>query len=73
MLNRQWANLGVVHACVEANDDNATLCDKTSVNVSGLIGAPIGWLAPSPPMNWNPTVNLSRGEPPFDEMDNPGG
>ena len=59
-------NADEIEHYVEANDDNAILCD-------GLIGAPIGWTTPSPPKNWNSLVSLSKGEPPFDERDNLGG
>ncbi len=38
---------------------------------SALPGAPIGWSPPSPPDDWNPTVNSLKREPPFDEIDNP--
>jgi hypothetical protein len=72
-IERLCHDANEIEHCVEANDDNAILCDETSQKVSGWIGAPIGWSAPSPPKNWNPTVNLSKGRPPFDEVDNPGG
>ena len=58
---------------VEAHDDDAIVCDEKAKNVSGLIGAPIGWSAPSAPENWDPTVNLAKGKPHFDAVDNPGG
>ena len=62
-----------IEHCVEAHDDDDILCDEIAENVSGLIGAPSGWSAPSAPKDWDPTVNLAKGEPHFDEVDNPGG
>ena len=72
-IERLHRDADEIEHCIEANDEDAILCDKTSPKVSGLIGAPIGWSAHFPPANWNPTVNLSKGEPLFDDVDNPGG
>jgi hypothetical protein len=62
-----------IEHCVEVHDDNAILCDQIAESVSGLIGAPSGWSAPSAPKDCDPTIYLSEGEPHFDEVDNPGG
>jgi hypothetical protein len=61
-----------IEHCVEANDDDAIVRDEPNMVPSALPGAPTGWSPPTPPDNWNPTVNLLKGEPPFDEVDNPG-
>ncbi len=42
------------------------------VSKSRLYGAPPGWSAPGPPDDWNPTINVNRGEPRFEDVDNPG-
>ena len=61
-----------IEHCVEANDDDAIICDEPNMVPSALPGAPNGWSPPSPPDNWNPIVNSLKREPPFDEVDNPG-
>ena len=58
---------------VEVDDDDAFVCNKTENVLSTLFGAPKGWSPPGPPEDWNPKVNSSRGEPPMDDVDNPGG
>ena len=61
-----------IEHCVEANNDNAFICDEPNMVPSALPGAPNGWSPPSPPDNWNPIVNSLKREPPFDELNNPG-
>ncbi len=58
--------------CVEANDDNAIVCDEPNMVPSAFSGAPNGWSPTSPPNIWNPTLNSLKREPPFDEVDDPG-
>ncbi len=60
-----------IEHCVEANDDDAIICDEPNIVPSALPGATNHWSPPSPPDNWNPTVNSLKREPPFDEVDNP--
>ncbi len=43
-----------IEHCVEANDDDAIVCDEPNMVPSALPGAPNGWSPPSPPDNWNP-------------------
>jgi len=52
---------------------DACVCDKTNNVQSTLFGSPKGWTPPDQPEDWNPRVSSSRGEPPMDYMDNPGG
>jgi hypothetical protein len=61
-----------IEHCVEVDDDDAIICDEPNMVPSALPGAPNGWSPPSPPNNWNSTVNSLKREPPFDEVDNPG-
>ncbi len=61
-----------IEHCVEADDDDAIICDESNMVPPALPGAPNGWSPPSPPNNWNPTINSLKREPPFDEVDNPG-
>ncbi len=58
--------------CVEANDDDAIICDEPNMVPSALPGATNGWSPPSPPNNCIPTINSLKREPPFDEVDNLG-
>ncbi len=70
------------HLCFDANEnesgvevDNnyATVCDlKDNTSNSRLYGALPGWSAPSAPDDWDPTININRGEPRFEDVDNPG-
>ena len=51
--------------------------DDAMINVSNnatISGAPYGWKVPGPPANWKPNEpNTEAGEPPFEDVDNPGG
>ncbi len=38
-----------------------------------LYGAPPGWSPQCGPDDWNPTINRNKGEPLFEDVDNPGG
>jgi hypothetical protein len=38
-----------IEHCVEANDDDAFVCDESNMVPSALPGAPNGWSPPSPP------------------------
>jgi hypothetical protein len=58
---------------VEVDEDDACVCEETNDVQSTLFGAPKGWSPPGQPEDWNPRVNSSRGEPPMDDVDNPGG
>jgi len=58
---------------VEVDDDDACVCEETNDVQCTLFGAPKGWSPPGQPEDWNPRVNSSRGEPPMDDVDNPGG
>jgi hypothetical protein len=40
---------------------------------SMLYRAPPSWSPPSCPDDWNPTINRNKGEPLFEDVDNPGG
>ncbi len=57
---------------METNDDDAIACDEPNMVPSALSGAPNGWSPPSPPNDWNHTINSLKREPPFDEVDSPG-
>jgi hypothetical protein len=40
---------------------------------SMLYRAPPGWSPPCAPDDWNTTINRNKGEPLFQDVDNPGG
>jgi hypothetical protein len=49
------------------------MCEvKDLTSKSRLYGAAPGWSAPGPSDDWNPTINVNRGEPRFEDVDNPG-
>ena len=59
------------------NEQNATQCfvtnDRRGKQLSSLYGAPAGWTPPGPEDGWAPKkVNTTKGEVPFEEVDNPG-
>jgi hypothetical protein len=59
---------------VEIDDNDAFMCEvKDDSSHSRLYGAPPGWSGPSAPNEWNPTVKKNKGEPLFEDVDNPGG
>ena len=63
-----------IESGVEVDDNDAIVCEmKNDISHSRLYGAPPGWSAPSAPDDWNPTVNRNKGEPLFEDVDNPGG
>ncbi len=62
-----------IESGVEVDDLDAILCEvKDHTSKSRLYGAPPGWAAPSAPHGWDPTINLNRGEPRFEDVDNLG-
>jgi hypothetical protein len=63
-----------IESGVEVDDNDAFVCEVTDESVrSRLYGAPPGWSAPCAPDDWNPTINRNKGEPLFQDVDNPGG
>ncbi len=72
-LERLCFDAHEIESGVEVDDDDAFVCEvKVNTSNSSLYGAPPGWTAPSAPDDWNPTVNINRGEPRFEDVDNPG-
>ncbi len=61
-----------IESGVEVDDNDAFVCEvKDHSSHSRLYGAPPGWIPLSAPDDWNPTVNKNRGEPLFEDVDNP--
>ncbi len=58
----------------EVDKNDSFVCEVTDDSVqSRLYGAPPGWSPPFAPNDWSPTVNTNKGEPLFEDVDNPGG
>jgi hypothetical protein len=73
-LERLCFDANEIESGVEVDDNYAFVCEvKDNTSNSSLYGAPPGWSAPSAPDDCNPTVNINRGEPRFEDVDNPGG
>ncbi len=63
-----------IESGVEVDDNDAFVCEVTDDTVqSRLYRAPPGWSPPYAPADWTPTLNTSKGEPLFENVDNPGG
>jgi hypothetical protein len=69
------------HLCFDANeiergvddDNDEFVCEVTDDSVqSRLYGAPPGWSPPYTSTDWTPMVNTNKGEPLFEDVDNPG-
>jgi hypothetical protein len=63
-----------VNYAYDASIESCELLNVDSTSTGELFGAPDGWQPPKPPASWNtPEPNETKGEPPFDEVDNPAG
>jgi hypothetical protein len=63
-----------IESGVEVDDNDAFVCEVADESVqSRLYGVPPGWSPPCAQDDWNPTVNRNKGEPLFQDVDNPGG
>ncbi len=73
-LERLCFDVNEIASGVKVDDNDAFVCEVKDKNSnSSLYGAPPGWSAQSAPDDWNPTVNINRGAPRFEDVDNPGG
>ncbi len=63
-----------IESGVEVDNNDAFVCEVMDNNVQlGLYGALPGWSLPYAPNDWSPMVNTNKGEPVFEDVDNPGG
>jgi hypothetical protein len=63
-----------IESAVEVDDNDAFMCEVTDESIQSMLyGAPPGWSLPCAPDDWNPTINRNKGEPLFQDVDNPGG
>jgi hypothetical protein len=63
-----------IESGVEVDANDAFVCEvKDNKSNSSLYGAPPSWSAQSAQDDWNPTININRGVPRFEDVNNPGG
>ncbi len=73
-LERLCFGANEIESAVEVDDNDAFVCEVMDDSVqSRLYRAPPGWSLPYAPTDWTPTANISKGEPLFEDVDNPGG
>jgi hypothetical protein len=73
-LERFFCDANEIESGIEVGNNDAIMCEmKNDISHSRLYQAPPGWSAPSAPDDWNPTVKRNKGEPLFEDVDNPGG
>jgi hypothetical protein len=62
-----------IESGVEVDDNDAFVCEVKDESLQyRLYGAPPGWSPQCACNDWNPTVNRNKGEPLFEDVDNPG-
>jgi hypothetical protein len=67
-------NANKIESGVDVDDNDAFVCEVMDASVqSRLYGAPPGWSPPSAPIDAIPRVNTTKGEPLFEDVNNPGG
>ncbi len=73
-LEHLCCDVNEIESEVEVDDNDSFMCEVKDESLqSRLYGAPLGWSPPCAPDDWNPTVNRNKGEPLFEDLDNPGG
>jgi hypothetical protein len=73
-LKRLCCDANEIKSGVEVDDNDAFVCEVTDESVQSMLyGAPPGWSSLCGPDDWNPNINRNKGEPLFQDADNPGG
>ncbi len=73
-LERLFCDANEIESGVQVDDNDTFVCEVTDESVQSMLyGALPGWLPPCGPDDWNPTINRNKGEPLFQDVDNPGG
>ncbi len=63
-----------IESGVEVDDNDGFVCEVKDESVQSMLyGALPGWPPPCGPDDWDPTINKNKGEPLFEDVDNPGG
>ncbi len=73
-LKRLCCDANEIESGVEVDDNYGFVCEVMDESVQSMLyGAPPGWSPPCGPDDWNPTININKVEPLFEDVDNPGG
>jgi hypothetical protein len=74
-LERLCCDANKIESGVEVDDSNdGFVCEVKGESVQSMLyGAPPGWSPPCGPDDWDPTINGNKGDPLFEDVDNPGG
>jgi hypothetical protein len=73
-LNRLCCDANEIESGVEVDDNDAFVCEVTDESVQSMLYRALpGWSPPCGPDDWNPIINRNKGEPLFEDVDNPGG
>jgi hypothetical protein len=63
-----------IESGVEVDGNDGFVCGVKDESVQSMLyGAPPGWSPLCGPDDWDPTINDNKGEPLFEDVDNPGG
>ncbi len=63
-----------IESGVEVDDNDGFVREVMDESVQSMLyGALPGWSPPCGPDDWDPTINRNKGEPLFEDVDNPGG
>jgi hypothetical protein len=72
-LKRLCYGANEIESGLEVDDNDAFVCEVTDESVqSRLYRALPGWSPLCAPDDWSPTINTNKGEPLFQDVDNPG-
>jgi hypothetical protein len=73
-LKRLCCDANEIESGVEVDDNDGFACEVKDESVqSNLYGALPGWSPPCSSDDWDPTINRNKGEPLFEDVNNPGG
>ncbi len=73
-LERLCCDANEIERGVEVDDNDAFVCEVMDEGVQSMLyGAPPGCSPLCGPDDWNLTIKRDKGEPLFEDVDNPGG
>jgi hypothetical protein len=73
-LERLCCDANEIESGVEVDDNDGFMCEVKDESVQSMLyGALPCWSPPCGPDDLNPTINRNKGEPLFEDVDNPGG
>jgi hypothetical protein len=63
-----------IESGVEVDDNDGFVCEVKDESVQSMLYRALpGWSPPYGPDDWDPTIDRNKGEPLFEDVDNPGG